>query len=231
MGYIGVGGDCDDTDPEVNPDALEYCDSIDNDCDGVTDEPDAMDTTIFYADSDGDGYGDSDATAIACTAPDGFASVPGDCNDTDPYISPAAEEIAGDGIDQDCDGMDYVEPDYTGSEPGWFHANYFGEYTSFVGSIYYGDGSISCPETCSHYGKVARGARFVCNHYDGGSSEGCYPENDGMYGDANCGLMVRDMVTLTENGNTEDCAGGIMGCVTGSCSEGVTWHSVECQCD
>ena len=111
------------------------------------------------------------------------------------------------------------------------HANYFGEYTTFNPSTYYGSGSISCPETCAHYGLTARGARFVCNQYTGGSGEGCYPYNDGMYGEANCGLMVRDMVLLTENGNTEDCAGGIMGCVTGSCVEHVTWHSVECQCE
>ena len=31
-------GDCDDSDPEVNPDSDETCDGRDEDCDGVVDE-------------------------------------------------------------------------------------------------------------------------------------------------------------------------------------------------
>lgn len=37
---------------------------------------------------------------------DGFSENRGDCNDQDALIYPGAEEICGDGIDQDCDGMD-----------------------------------------------------------------------------------------------------------------------------
>jgi Tol biopolymer transport system component len=38
VGYIGVGGDCDDTDPAVNPGAPEICNGIDDNCDNFVDE-------------------------------------------------------------------------------------------------------------------------------------------------------------------------------------------------
>ncbi|MEO1053662.1 MAG: fibronectin type III domain-containing protein [Bacteroidota bacterium] len=37
---------------------------------------------------------------------DGFSEAGGDCNDSDPNINPGAVDIPGDGIDQDCNGLD-----------------------------------------------------------------------------------------------------------------------------
>ena len=39
---------------------------------------------------------------------DGFTVVGGDCNDEDADINPAAEDLPGDGVDQNCDGKDAV---------------------------------------------------------------------------------------------------------------------------
>lgn len=93
--------------------------------------------------------------------------------------------------------------------------------------------SVDCPSTCAHLGLTAVGARFVCNAQKL-TTEGCSTNNDFAYGTANCGWMVRDGVAKTENGNSEDCAsyGGtpITGCVTGLCSEPVTYHAIQCQC-
>ena len=38
--YVSTAGNCDDTDPAVNPDAEEVCDEIDNNCDGAIDDAD-----------------------------------------------------------------------------------------------------------------------------------------------------------------------------------------------
>jgi hypothetical protein len=84
---VEVGGfpDCDDTDPNVNPDAEESCETPgDENCDGAVDEgcfPDDFDS-------------------------DGVLVGGGDCDNCDPASYPGAVERCGDGVDQDCDGMD-----------------------------------------------------------------------------------------------------------------------------
>ncbi len=101
-GYVGNSEDCFDTDAAVHPDADESCDNIDEDCDGTVDE-DAVDGSTYYADDDGDGFGDPDAAVVACRASDGESTNDDDCDDTDADISPVATESC-DGVDQDCDG-------------------------------------------------------------------------------------------------------------------------------
>ena len=48
-GYVDVADDCDTLDPSQYPGADEYCNSEDDDCDGVTDEGDAVDAIAGYA--------------------------------------------------------------------------------------------------------------------------------------------------------------------------------------
>ncbi len=107
-GYASLAGDCDDDDRAVNPEALEVCDGVDNDCDGSVDLA-AVDRGTWYEDGDGDGYGDEDEPVSACTQPAGTAAgeadgVPFDCDDANSRIHPAAEDTCGDGLDNDCDG-------------------------------------------------------------------------------------------------------------------------------
>jgi large repetitive protein len=106
---IQNGSDCDDGSAEINPDADEVCDGIDNDCDGDTDDEDGdLDTstgTNSFADVDGDGYGSPDSIELFCSIPDGRVGNGDDCDDGDAGISPAAVEICNEGVDDDCDGL------------------------------------------------------------------------------------------------------------------------------
>jgi hypothetical protein len=102
-GYAPVSGDCDDGDRAINPSSAEICDGADNDCDGVADGEDAVDAQPFYADGDGDGYGDDDSIITACEAPSGHVEDSGDCDDLDDDSYPGASEVC-DEADNDCDG-------------------------------------------------------------------------------------------------------------------------------
>jgi hypothetical protein len=105
-GYADNNGDCDDGDAEVNPGALEFCSGLDNDCNGTIDD-NAVDCINWYPDNDGDGFGNASAQASClCESPPGYVADNGDCDDSDASINPAAEDIPGDEIDQDCDGSD-----------------------------------------------------------------------------------------------------------------------------
>ncbi|MFT3771345.1 MAG: MopE-related protein [Minicystis sp.] len=67
----------------------ETCDGFDNDCDGFTDD-NAADALTWYADTDGDGYGNAGVTTTGCNQPAGYVSDSTDCNDADPYVHPGA---------------------------------------------------------------------------------------------------------------------------------------------
>jgi hypothetical protein len=102
-GHIDDDRDCDDGDADVHPGADEICNGYDDDCDGSVDESGAIDATLWYADLDGDGYGDPAASTLACDAPSDTSSDNTDCDDSDPATWPGATEYC-DGHDDDCDG-------------------------------------------------------------------------------------------------------------------------------
>src|SRR5690606_28601213 len=102
-GLVALGGDCDDDDDAIHPGAEEDCTVVDRDCDGFADRGVALDAgaTLWYADADEDGYGDPEAHLAACTEPEGYVDVAGDCDD-DPDEGAAVHP----GALETCDGVD-----------------------------------------------------------------------------------------------------------------------------
>ena len=104
-GFRILDNDCDDSDPNIHPNAEEICDAVDNDCNDLIDEEDEelSDGILGYLDFDGDGFSGI-IEGYFCELPDNYFIESLDCNDEDPLISPNGVEIIND-IDDDCDEL------------------------------------------------------------------------------------------------------------------------------
>ena len=106
-GTVTDSSDCDDMVATTYPGAPELCNTVDDDCDTTVDE-DGTDGGPWTLDLDGDDYADPANISTECTAPANAAMDATDCDDTDATVYPGSTttETPGDGIDQDCDGLD-----------------------------------------------------------------------------------------------------------------------------
>jgi hypothetical protein len=147
-GYVADDEDCDDADPFRSPGEDERCDGEDDDCDGRVDEPGAVDAARWYADTDGDSYGDPSVVTPGCSAPAGYVADATDCDDTDAAVSPGGTEWCG-GADEDCDGT-VDEPD-AADAPTWFldaDADGFGAPATSASSCLLPSGSVADGTDC-----------------------------------------------------------------------------------
>lgn len=112
-GWTFCAGDCRDSDPQVNPDATEVCDGLDNNC-NCTQGTDTNDDDVSCGpgdrnvdedyDQDEDGF--IDRTEPLCSDLYGIGAPhesSGDCDDSSEDFRPGAHEDPTDGADNDCD--------------------------------------------------------------------------------------------------------------------------------
>jgi hypothetical protein len=96
----GTDRDCNDNDNTINPGAVEVCDDAkDNDCNGLFDIQEPVCGAVACTDNDGDGF-----------YAENNCGTERDCNDNDFTVNPEAQEVCGNGIDENCDGYDDVCP-------------------------------------------------------------------------------------------------------------------------
>ncbi|MFC1889127.1 putative metal-binding motif-containing protein [Thermodesulfobacteriota bacterium] len=171
------GLDCDDGDPHVNPGAEEFCDGIDNACEGPAWVPEEG--------LDGDGYPscdminpDSDCYQVSdtcdCDDPDCFCGC--DCNDGNNAVYPGAAEVCN-GQDDNCDHvLPIPESDVDGDR--YLECNLYGEPTEGI------EGGGDCDDTNPNVHPGLEGAD--CMNKPDGIDNDC----DGQVDEDECGCFI-----------------------------------------
>ena len=215
VGYVADATDCDDGSATVNPAQTELCNGIDDDCDGVVDEDTAADTAAWYADTDGDGYGDAADAVLSCTAPVGYVSDDADCDDGQSAVNPGALESCN-GVDDNCDGS--VDEDAAVDAEIW--------YADADGDSY-GDASVTAVDCDQPAGYVADDSD--CDDAAGGVNPGATEVCNGF--DDNCDGASDEGVTTTYYADADGDGYGDSGATTADCSAPAGYVSNDEDCD
>lgn len=182
-------GDCDDADDGFHPNATEYCNTLDEDCNGVADD-NAVDQSTWYADTDADTRGDANITTSSCYQPTGYVANANDCDDNNPYAWTGNVESC-DNYDNDCDGA---------VDEGVLNTYYLDDDNDGYGSMALSTTACSVPE-----GYVSNNddCNDNCNFCHPGMAESCdnYDNDcDGSVDEANATDCVTYYQDLDDDG-------------------------------
>ncbi|MBW3003035.1 S8 family serine peptidase [Candidatus Woesearchaeota archaeon] len=173
--------------------------------DGCLSATEEQQNITFYHDNDTDTYGDASTNTTYCFAPLDYIANNTDCNDTNSSIYPGATEIPCDGIDQSCNGSDFLGTD-----------NDVDNFTIEGGLC----GQVDCNDTdasinpnateipCDGIDQNCTGSDFTGTDGDSDS----YTAEGGLCGDADCddtNSTIYPNATETCNYADDDCDGTI----------------------
>jgi len=109
LAACGGGGDSSSaaTEGEGEEGEAEAADAREGEAEAESEE-ESCEKGLWYRDQDGDGFGDArdKSPTESCDMPEGYASLPADCDDGNPDIHTLAQERCDD-VDHDCDGDPY----------------------------------------------------------------------------------------------------------------------------
>ena len=97
--YVLNNLDCDDTNIAINPNAVEICNSMDDDCNGQID--DGLIFQDYFVDFDGDGFGAGTLISSCIDLGVGYVMNNSDCNDQNSSVNSSVSEICNN-IDDNC---------------------------------------------------------------------------------------------------------------------------------
>ena len=135
----------------------------------------------WYADVDGDLFGNASVTTVKCAQPAGYVSDNTDCDDSNALVHPGATEICN-GIDDNCNSLiDDTDPLITG-QPTWYIDNDgdgYGTNASLIVSCNQPGGYVllntDCNDTPASGFSIHPSATEIC---DNGIDENCNLEID-----------------------------------------------------
>jgi hypothetical protein len=221
------GLDCNDTQATVNPASQEICNNgKDDNCSGSQNEENAIGCVKYWSDLDADGYGGGSAKCLCASSGAFTAKKGGDCNDANAKVNPAATEICGNGIDDDCSGTQN-DINAQGCSDFYTDTDLDAWGTLPKKCLCTGEGLTTAtkPGDCNDASsQVNPDAPEVCNNADDNCNnvidEGCDDDVDG-YCDINLGYV-------TIGGSSIVCGqGAIGGSLTVGCTAGMTITSVD----